>query len=167
MLWSLLVLFILLMGVIVSIYKKSFPLFKYSMVVVTVCYLALSFSHPDYWIAKCNLTNLGNMENSSGGFFRSESYNDYRYLAGLSADAAPALAEFLKEEGFSLAEVEAKVENGTNSSGHISYYEIFGGPRSSEECWGSYYLAALSEDYKDMGIRGFNLSKFIGYQLVK
>lgn len=166
-LWSLLVLFILLTGVIVSIYKKSFPLFKYSMVVVTVCYLALSFSHPDYWIAKCNLANLGNMENSSGGFFRSESYNDYRYLAGLSADAAPALAEFLKEEGFSLAEVEAKVENGTNSSGHISYYEIFGGPRSSEECWGSYYLAALSEDYKDMGIRGFNLSKFIGYQLVK
>ena len=161
-LWSLLVLFILLTGVIVSIYKKSFPLFKYSMVVVTVCYLALSFSHPDYWIAKCNLANLGNMENSSGGFFRSESYNDYRYLAGLSADAAPALAEFLKEEGFSLAEVEAKVE-----SGYISYYEIFGGSKSSEECWGSYYLAALSEDYKDMGIRGFNLSKFIGYQAVK
>lgn len=166
-LWSLLVLFILLTGVIVSIYKKSFPLFKYSMVVVTVCYLALSFSHPDYWIAKCNLANLGNMENSSGGFFRAESYNDYRYLAGLSADAAPALAEFLKEEGFSLAEVEAKVEHEMSSNGHISYYEAFGGSKSSKECWGSYYLAALSQDYKDMGIRGFNLSKFIGYQLVK
>lgn len=166
-LWSLLVLFILLTGVIVSIYKKSFPLFKYSMVVVTVCYLALSFSHPDYWIAKCNLANLGNMENSSGGFFRAESYNDYRYLAGLSADAAPALVEFLKEEGFSLAEVEAKVEDGMNGSGHINYYEIFGGSKSSKECWGSYYLEALSRDYKDMGIRGFNLSKFIGYQLVK
>lgn len=166
-LWSLMVLFILLTGVIVSIYKKSFPLFKYSMVVVTVCYLVLSFSHPDYWIAKCNLANLGNMESSSGGFFRAESYNDYRYLAGLSADAAPALAEFLKEEGFSLAEVEAKVEHGMSSSGHISYYEIFGGSRSSEECWGSYYLAALSQEYRDMGIRGFNLSKFIGYQAVK
>lgn len=166
-LWSLLVLFILLTGVIVSIYKKSFPLFKYSMVVVTVCYLALSFSHPDYWIAKCNLANLGNMENSSGGFFRAESYNDYRYLAGLSADAAPALAEFLKEEGFSLAEVEAKVEHGMSSNGHVSYYETFGGFKSSKECWGSYYLAELSRDYKDMGIRGFNLSKFIGYQSVK
>lgn len=169
-LWSLLVLFILLTGVIVSIYKKSFPLFKYSMVVVTVCYLALSFSHPDYWIAKCNLANLGNVEsaeNTSRGFFRSESYNDYSYLAGLSADAAPALAEFLKEEGFSLAEVEEKVEQGMNSSGHISYYETFGGSRSSEECWGSYYLAELSQVYKDMGIRGFNLSKFIGYQSVK
>lgn len=166
-LWSLLVLFILLTGVIVSIYKKSFPLFKYSMIVVTVCYLALSFSHPDYWIAKCNLANLGNMANSYGGFFRAESYNDYRYLAGLSADAAPALAEFLKEEGFSLAEVEAKVEHGMGSNGHISYYETFGGSRSSEACWGSYYLAALSQDYKNMGIRDFNLSKFIGYHSVK
>ncbi len=137
------------------------------MVVVTVCYLALSFSHPDYWIAKCNLANLGNMGNSSEGFFRAESYNDYRYLAGLSADAAPALAKFLKEEGFSLAEVEAKVENGMNGSGHINYYEIFGGSKSSEESWGSYYLMALSRDYKDMGIRGFNLSKLIGYLLVK
>ena len=166
-LWALMVLFILLTGVIVSIFKKSFPLFKYSMVVVTICYLALSFSHPDYWIAKCNLENLGNTGSNSDGFFRAESYNDYRYLAGLSADAAPALAEFLKEEGFSLSEVEAKAVHGAGSSGHVSYYEIFGGSRSSEECWGSYYLAALSQDYKDMGVRGFNLSKFIGYQSVK
>lgn len=166
-LWSLLVLFILLTGVIVSIYQKSFPLFKYSMVVVTVCYLALSFSHPDYWIAKCNLANLGNTGSAAGSFFRAESYNDYRYLSELSADAAPALAEFLKEEGFSLAEVEARMEYETGSNGYVGDYEAFGGSRSSEECWGSYYLAALSRNYKDMGIRGFNLSKFIGYQSVK
>lgn len=166
-LWALMVLFILLTGVIVSIYRKSFPLFKYSMVVVTVCYLALSFFHPDYWIAKCNLANLGNAENSAGGFFRAESYSDYRYLAELSADAAPALAEFLKEEGFSMSEVEAQLSDKMDGSRYVSYYEAFGGYRSSEECWGSYYLADLSKEYKNMGVRGFNLAKFIGYRVVQ
>lgn len=54
MLWSLAVIFLLLTGIVVSIYKEKFPLFRFSMVVVTVCYLLLSFGHPDYWIARCN-----------------------------------------------------------------------------------------------------------------
>lgn len=94
-LWSLVVLFILLTGVIVSIYKESFPLFRYSMVVVTVCYLFLSFGHPDYWIARCNTANTEKTENA---FFYGRGYEDYDYLAGLSADAAPVLLSMEQEQ---------------------------------------------------------------------
>lgn len=41
-LWFLVVLTVLLTGVIISIFIRSFPLFRFSMVVVTVCYLLLS-----------------------------------------------------------------------------------------------------------------------------
>lgn len=56
-LWALVVLALLFAGVIVSIFKERFPLFRYSVVVVTVLYLALSFVHPDYIIAAVNVAN--------------------------------------------------------------------------------------------------------------
>ncbi len=93
-LWTLVVLAILLVGVIISIYNRRFPLFRYSMVVVTLCYLVLSFSHPDYWIAKCNISQIGN-ENSD--YFESSGYTDMAYLMRLSEDAAPVLVEFLQD----------------------------------------------------------------------
>lgn len=83
-LWSLAVIFLLMTGIIISIYKGHFPLFKYSMVMVTVLYLGLSFSHPDYWIAKYNLGILSVSEKSGR-------CADGRYLSKLSADAAPIL----------------------------------------------------------------------------
>lgn len=82
-LWSLLVLTILFIGVIINLYKKQFSLFRYSMVVVTVCYLGLSFVHPDYWIAKYNVaqTEAGDPIDDS-------------YLKRLSTDAAPVLVPY-------------------------------------------------------------------------
>lgn len=93
-LWSLVVLFIIFTGVIIYIYKEDFPLFRYSMVVVTVLYLGLSFSHPDYWIAKVNVA--GSEENRSE-FFLGSTYYDYNFLSKLSADAAPVLLEWEEE----------------------------------------------------------------------
>lgn len=90
-LWSLVVLFIIFTGVIIYIYKEDFPLFRYSMIVVTVLYLGLSFSHPDYWIAKVNVA--GTEENSSD-FFLGSAYSDEYFLSNLSADAAPVLLEW-------------------------------------------------------------------------
>ena len=83
-LWALAVIFLLIIGVTVYIYHQSFPLFFYSVAVVTVFYICLSFFHPDYWIAKYNLQPS-----------HIEYLNDYdikdskRYLYRLSADAAP------------------------------------------------------------------------------
>ena len=53
---ALLVLAILLGGVIRSIFRESFPLFKYSTIVVTVIYVILSLSRIDFIIAKYNVS---------------------------------------------------------------------------------------------------------------
>lgn len=78
-LWALAVIAILLAGILLQIWKKGFPLFTYGMAAVCVCYLALSFSHVDYFIARYNLAHMDG-ENS-----------DYSYLMGLSTDAASAI----------------------------------------------------------------------------
>ncbi len=125
-LWGLALLFCLFVGVIVGIFKEKFPLFGYSAAVVTVLYLALSFCHPDYLIARINVANAlrgGEQEamnacqstlitmnacqstlimGAEDGFFRSEPYHDYAYLSGLCADAAPVLVPYLKELGYDM-----------------------------------------------------------------
>ena len=66
---------------------KNFSLFRYSVVVVTVCYLGLSFAHPDYWIAKYNVSHQNK-----------EIAMDSGYLRDLSADAAPVLVPYFEME---------------------------------------------------------------------
>ena len=86
-LWGLLVLAVLFAGVITTLYKKEFSLFRYSVVVVTVCYLGLSFAHPDYWIAKYNVSHQNKLIAMDAG-----------YLRDLSADAAPVLVPYFGME---------------------------------------------------------------------
>ena len=99
-LWSLVVLALLFGGVIVSIFRRKFPLFRYCCVAVTCCYIVLSFAHPDYWIAKVNVANIIG-EEQGDGFFLGEPYRDLSYLSYLSADAAPVLVPWLAEGGAS------------------------------------------------------------------
>lgn len=98
-LWALAVLALLFAGVIVSIYRKRFPLFGYCTAVVTVFYIGLAFARPDYWIAKYDMAHARTAEQTADGQ-PTETYEDgtarytfedYYYLAGLSADAAPVL----------------------------------------------------------------------------
>ena len=86
-LWGLLVLAVLFAGVITTLYKKEFSLFRYSVVVVTVCYLGLSFAHSDYWIAKYNVSHQNQVIAMDAG-----------YLRDLSADAAPVLVPYFGME---------------------------------------------------------------------
>lgn len=82
-LWFLALLAFLLAGVIILIYKHKFPIFRYMLVIVSVFYIGLSFAHPDYWIAKYNLSHPApSMETYEIG---------NEYLQHLSADAAPAI----------------------------------------------------------------------------
>ena len=74
-LWALAVIAILLHGILLQIWKKGF-LFTYGMAAVCVCYLALSFSHVDYFIARYNLAHMDG-ENS-----------DYSYLMGCPTTCA-------------------------------------------------------------------------------
>lgn len=86
--WGLAVIALFLVGILIQIFKEDFPLFRYGMVMFAVCYLALSFGKPDYWIATYNLNAA---EHSQGEKV------DFWYLEGLSTDAAPAIAEYMEE----------------------------------------------------------------------
>lgn len=82
-LWSLLVTAIVMLGVSVCIFKKDFPFFRYTLSVISVLFIALAFSHPDYWIAKYDVNEILNGSASA-----------YHYLTeNLSCDAAPVILE--------------------------------------------------------------------------
>lgn len=164
-LWALALLFLLFVGIIVNIYKNTFPLFRYSMAVVTILYLLLSFSHPDYIIAKINLSNapVGDMvtrEVTQDSFFQSaEAYQDYYYLTLLSADAAPAILPYLQEQGFPVAEY-FEDEN-------FEYYAEKGqvGYRSVEGL-GCRYLDNIRGRLEKMSLRSFNTSRYLALQYI-
>ncbi len=86
-LWGLAVLTVLFIGVMIQMYREQFSLFRYSMVVVTVFYLVLSFSHPDYLIAKYNVAKLEEI-----------TATEHSYYSGLCADAATVLKPYMDEE---------------------------------------------------------------------
>lgn len=81
-LWTIALIGLLLAGILVQIFNDRFPLFRYGLLVVSLWYLAFSFSHPDYWIARYNLSDKVN-----------QSEVDYEYLTRLSSDAAPVIAK--------------------------------------------------------------------------
>ncbi len=155
-LWSLAVLFLLFTGIIISIIKESFPLFRYSMVVVTSCYMVLAFSHPDYWIAKVNVASTDLATRSA--FFEGEPYDDYRFLSRLNADAAPVLIELLAETGYDLDAYYW--EEPTDKA-----YEL-GLNAREQDGFGYYYLEHLKARNARNGIRTFNVSRFLSEYLI-
>lgn len=90
-LWALALLAVLMAGVMLRIYKEGFGLFRYSMAVVSLFYLALSLARPDYIIARCNVNALYAYEKQEECFFSLENEPDLGYLYELSSDAAPVL----------------------------------------------------------------------------
>ena len=93
---------LLLIGIIISIYHKQFPLFGYSVIVISLCYMTFSFSKPDYYIAKYLISHKEEITNEDITFLTEE----------LSYDAAPVVIPFLNEQ----------YVNSTNS-GFETYYE--------------------------------------------
>lgn len=132
-LWALIVIFLLMLGVTIYIYYQKFPLFFYSVAITTVFYIGLSFSHPDYWIAKYNLTpsHISYLDEY-------DIYDSQRYLTRLSLDAAPVLLD--KEENRFLW--------------NKSWNEI------KEEDWIYSYYQKVNTKAEQMHIRNFNFSVF-------
>lgn len=104
-LWALLVILLLMVGVTVMIYRESFPYFRYAVITVTTLYLLFSFSHPDYWIAKYNIShytdnNYYHTEISEENENRDTIIFDRYYMKRLSADAAPVIYSMAEEIGY-------------------------------------------------------------------
>lgn len=138
-LWFLLMLVFLMAGVVGNIIKKEFSLFRYEMVVVTVFYLVFSFARPDYWIAKYNISRIGN----------EMSYTDVSYLCNLSSDAVPALTELHPEH-------DHKKENYRGWEEYDPQKEY---DWNCPACKLDSYLEEIEEN-TDLNIRNFNLSTY-------
>ncbi|MBQ2315042.1 MAG: DUF4173 domain-containing protein, partial [Treponema sp.] len=73
-----------------QVFRRDFPLFRYGFTVVCLCYLAISFARPDYWIASYNLSHLAQGTESS-----LQAAADLEQLArDTSCDAAPAFSRY-------------------------------------------------------------------------
>ncbi|MCM1193043.1 MAG: DUF4173 domain-containing protein [Butyrivibrio sp.] len=146
-LWALALLAVLFVGVLINVFKAGFPLFRYSVAVVTVLYLALSFAHPDYIIARVNVENA--VEAGERG------NPDYRYLISLCADAAPVLVPYMKEQGYAM-------EAWTAEETPVEYcLEINGGYTGKQaDTFGYYWMERMQNRTKGFGARTFNLSRY-------
>lgn len=148
-LWGLAVLFVVFVGIMIQIFQKQFPLFRYSMVVVTVLYLVLSFSHPDLWIAYVNVeATKGSPEGVSC---------DYNYLAGLSADAAPVMIPYLKEMGFQMEDFYDR-----DSLSGKNFWDYAG-----KGDFGYYYLGNIKDSTENFGIRTYNVSRHMALRQIQ
>lgn len=85
---SLLIITLVLTGILIAEYKKSFPLFAYCVVVTSVCYILFSFSKPDHFIASYLMEHVDVLDKT-----------DVAYLVyDLSLDAAPVVIPALTDE---------------------------------------------------------------------
>lgn len=108
-LWALVVITLLMTGVIIYIIKSEFNLLKYAITAVTIMYIILSFSHPDYFIAKYNYSNADLVikqevvDNEAFARYDSRDIDDIynidskiEFMSELCADAAPAILDYAK-----------------------------------------------------------------------
>ena len=131
-LWFLGTLTLVMLGTILSIYKKKFPLFRYIMLVVGCCYIVFSLARPDYWIATYNIANTENMN-----------MGELNYLVySLSDDAAPAIAKIQPQEI-------------TWSENDYWYYDDLEQPKNVLKN----YFSDIKERYRNLDIRKWNYAK--------
>ena len=130
-LWALAVIGVLLAGILCSIFMPRFPLLRYMIAAVTVCYIFLAFAKPDYWIARYNMAHVS--RDAAGSVEElTEDYGDYLYLTELSADAVPVLASE-ENYGFLCGRTDRM-------------------PR---------YFDRMEERTEEIGVRTFNLSRYL------
>lgn len=168
-LWALAVIFLLMAGVTAYIHFRRFPLFTYSVAVTTVFYIALSFAHPDYWIARYNLDPSHIICQDCGFVHDSDLYYTF---TSLSADAAPVLLNeetnpYLNVPLQTMEEFAALEKQYGYGSEHFSYDkykelhdEIDTVIKESIDRSFYYYYKGIYNKYERMHIRSFNFSIF-------
>lgn len=157
-LWSLAVIFLLMAGVTAYIFYRQFPLFLYGLSVVTVCYIILSFSHPDYLVAKYNLTTEFSDKYELPACYDSPegprvTNCDVNYLSSLSADAAPAILNPSVNPYLTNTE-DMLQKTSVDKYGNFDadyYYELY---------WIKDYYRKTEDCTRFSGIRNFNFSLY-------
>lgn len=132
---------IILGGTIVYVYHKRFPLFGFSVAVVSICYLLFAFAKPDYFIASYQVKYDKELNAEDIAFFTNE----------LSKDAAPVLIPILQEIYNEIPEytVQGKENEYYFEAIMFSKYDI------------ENYYNKIEWENENRDIRDFNLSYYI------
>lgn len=139
-LWFLAVLALIMGGVTVSIYRKTFPMFRYVAAVVGCGYILLSFAKPDRLIAEYNLRR-----------WETVSAADVQYiLYGLSDDAVPVIA------GVEPVELGGSISDGDEDEFGVEYR--YGWTADIEQEVRNYFYET-ADRYQEMPLREMNLAK--------
>ncbi|NBH13102.1 DUF4173 domain-containing protein [Lachnospiraceae bacterium] len=160
-LWFLAMLVLLMAGVVRTVLKPEFGLFRYSMTVVTVCYLVFSCGRPDVLVAEYNMAHLKT----------DISYEDMEYLADLSIDTLPVLSRYdFEHENCNRAQGEYVKEYDYYEPVVIwNYDNLIGRTKASgcRRCLLNQRLHEVLEDTKDMNARTFHLSRYLARKAAK
>lgn len=160
-LWGLAVLALLFAGIMVNIFKGNFPLFRYSLAVVTVLYVLLSFAKPDYIIARVNIANISRENIESEQPADRRGYKDYYYLGRLCADAAPVLIPYLQELGYHMeAYQDDPVQYLKDNMADIPADHL------RQDCFGYYWMRDRKESFQGLNLRTFNLSRYMAMKML-
>lgn len=140
------ILAICLAGVILSIYKKNFPLFSFLLVVVSICYILFSLSRPDTYIASYNLSHEKNL--------------DINYMYNLSYDALPVMEKYgvFKKEQVSIP---------AKSLDKTAYFFDYNPSNPAVNSDATYYCFEAKKRYDLMSLRKFNVSIYQAGKVLK
>lgn len=114
-------------------------------------YLIFSFAHPDYWIARYNLSHVvtadTNVEDDS--YRSSRAYSDFYYLRNLSMDAAPAIYGMVNELEYNL-----------ETTSNLQWFNRYSA-KIVRKSWDGNPDSCLPQK---QSIREFNFSRWIAYK---
>jgi hypothetical protein len=134
-----------LAGVIISVYHKEFPLFKYCVTVITISYIAFSLAKPDYFIASYHVNNKEKLN-----------MDDIYYMTReLSLDAAPVVYPYITDEKkwsditFNFVESNDDIVDNETKNSYIESY------KQRIENWASH------KEIRDFNFSIYNASKLL------
>jgi hypothetical protein len=138
-----------LAGILISVYRKKFPLFGYCVTVISLGFLVFSFAKPDYIIASYNIDQDSSIDEE-----------DLTYLTTmLSLDAAPVVVPYLAN--LEVEQIESKDvipnENAYDYAENINYE--LGSIKTD-------YINEIKRLRELQGIRDYNVSVHIAYDVV-
>lgn len=147
---ALVIISLVLLGVIISVYKKNFPLFRYSVAVITICYLGFSLARPDYWIAVYMIQQKPVLEEEDAFFLLQE----------LSLDAAPVVVPLLNDSNrwdkamfYSYSDAKGMYEEEYETDARVLQ-----GDWTSLDYRGILYYKKIQRENRFRGVRDFNFS---------
>jgi len=141
-----------MLGLLVYMQNDKFPLFRFTFIVVSVCYVSFSLSHVDYWIASYNVNHVTKQHTKEMQW----------YLSSLSTDAAPVIEQYLNGQSTLKNELDSLKARSKDYSDEYDRRDMW---ESSDLSW--YYLY-VEDNYKyanNKNIRKFNISNYYASRL--